>query len=76
MLTSTTHYRVKVTKGKLSGYDLTFEQECFFCWLFRFWAYARSTNCSTITYAATLIIKMEEVYGPLDILDFTNSLTA
>lgn len=74
MLKSSHNYRVKITKGKLPGYDIKIEQECFFLWLFRFWSVARVTQASTINYAAHLIIKMEHIYGKLEVLDLTKTL--
>jgi hypothetical protein len=76
MLSSTTNYRVKVSRGRHSGYEIKIEQECFFLWLFRFWSVARITQATTITYAAHLIIKMEHVYGAMEIIDYTNSLAS
>lgn len=73
ILHSNKTYRVKITHGQHSGYNLEFEQECFLFLIFKFWSLARLTHCTTITYAAELIIKMEHIYGPLYILDLTKS---
>lgn len=70
---SNRNYRVKITRGQHSGYNIAFEQECFFLCIFRFWSNARNTHSTTITYALELISKMQSVYGPLEIFDATNS---
>lgn len=76
MLSSTKTYRVKISYDKYSGYLVSVQQLCIILWVFKFWDITRGTRCSTITQGAKWVIMMEDIYGPLEIVDTTNSMMA